>query len=257
MNEAVGVDVSKAVLDVIVHGNPRQTSYTNDTKGHKKLVRTLLALKPRQVVIESTGCYDLAVTDAMHDAGLPVVRINPRQARDFAKATGQLSKTDRLDACVLARMGQVLDLPRYEPKSAWQRRLSEWTQRRTQVVDMLSAERQLQAPFFLGGTDVWVAFPTAEMSHEKKMMSLRGNNPHFSKAVVFHELNRAEVAVLGAFQRGAGRLRATARFVDVESGEILVAVKVDRPENDVFELQDELAKQVKDGVRTVKERMRP
>lgn len=142
VNEAVGVDVSKAVLDVIVHGNPRQTSYTNDTKGHKKLVRTLLALKPRQVVIESTGCYDLAVTDAMHDAGLPVVRINPRQARDFAKATGQLSKTDRLDACVLARMGQVLDLPRYEPKSAWQRRLSEWTQRRTQVVDMLSAERQ-------------------------------------------------------------------------------------------------------------------
>ncbi len=67
----------------------------------------------------------------------------------------------------------------------------------------------------------------------------------------------AEVAVLGAFQRGAGRLRATARFVDVETGEVLVAVKVDRPENDVFELQDELAKQVKEGVRTVKERMRP
>lgn len=142
MHEAVGVDVSKAVLDVAVHGNRRQMSFTNDAKGHKKLVAALLPLKPRQVVIESTGCYDLAVTDAMHDAGLPVARINPRQGRDFAKATGQLAKTDRLDACVLARMGQVLDLPRYEPKSVWQRRLSEWTQRRTQVVDMLSAERQ-------------------------------------------------------------------------------------------------------------------
>ncbi len=63
-------------------------------------------------------------------------------ARDFAKATGQLAKTDRLDAFVLARMGQVLDMPRYEPKSPWQRRLGEWTQRRTQLVDMLAAERQ-------------------------------------------------------------------------------------------------------------------
>lgn len=145
VHEAVGVDVSKAVLDVAIHGNPRQMSFTNDAKGHKKLIAALLPLKPRQVVIESTGCYDLAVTDAMHDAGLPVVRINPRQGRDFARATGQLAKTDRLDACVLARMGQVLDLPRYEPKSAWQRRLSEWTQRRTQVVDMLAAERQRAA----------------------------------------------------------------------------------------------------------------
>ena len=60
--------------------------------------------------------------------------------------------------------------------------------RRDWRMNMLSAERQLQAPFFLGGTDVWVAFPTAEMPHEKKLMSLRGNNRHFSRAVVHHEL---------------------------------------------------------------------
>lgn len=142
MNEAVGVDVSKAVLDVAIHGTSKQWSFTNDTKGRRRLVAFLLPRKPRQVVIESTGCYDLKVTDAMHQAGLPVVRLNPRQGRDFAKATGQLAKTDRLDAFVLARMGQVLDLPRYEPKLPWQRRLGEWTQRRTQLVDMLSAERQ-------------------------------------------------------------------------------------------------------------------
>ena len=142
MNEAIGVDVSKAVLDVAIHGNSKPFSFPNDAKGRRQLVAFLLPLKPRQVVIESTGCYDLKATDAMHKAGLPVVRLNPRQARDFAKATGQLAKTDRLDAFVLARMGQVLDMPRYEPKLAWQRRLGEWTQRRTQIVDMLAAERQ-------------------------------------------------------------------------------------------------------------------
>ena len=142
MNEAVGVDVSKAVLDVAIHGTSKQWSFGNDAKGRRKLVAFLLPLKPRQVVIESTGSYDLKVTDAMHEAGLPVVRLNPRQGRDFARATGQLAKTDRLDAFVLARMGQVLDLPRYEPKLPWQRRLGEWTQRRTQLVDMLTAERQ-------------------------------------------------------------------------------------------------------------------
>lgn len=142
MNEAVGVDVSKAVLDVAVHGSSKPRSFSNDAAGRRKLMAFLLPLQPRQVVIESTGCYDLKVTDAMHDAGLPVVRINPRQGRDFAKATGQLAKTDRLDASILARMGQVLEMPRYEPKSAWQRRLGEWTQRRSQLVDMLSAERQ-------------------------------------------------------------------------------------------------------------------
>lgn len=67
----------------------------------------------------------------------------------------------------------------------------------------------------------------------------------------------AEVAVLGSYQRAAGQLRANARFVDVETGEILAAVKVERPENDVFELQDELAKRVREAVRDVRGRMRP
>ena len=142
MNEAIGVDVSKAVLDVAIHGTSKQWSFANDAKGRRRLVAFLLPRQPRQVVIESTGCYDIKATDAIHDAGLPVVRLNPRQARDFARATGQLAKTDRLDAFVLARMGQVLDMPCYQPKLPWQRRLGEWTQRRTQLVDMLAAERQ-------------------------------------------------------------------------------------------------------------------
>lgn len=141
MNGAIGIDVSKASLDVAIHGQVRQTTFPNTPQGHRQLGQWLLSLQPAQVVLESTGSYDQAVVDALFQAGLPVVRMNPRQVRDFAKATGQLAKTDRLDAFVLARMGHVLELPRYEPKAAWQRRLGEWVQRRTQLVEMLVAER--------------------------------------------------------------------------------------------------------------------
>lgn len=142
MSSAIGIDVSKARLDVAIHGQARQTQFPNTPQGHRRLVKWLTSLAPRQVVLESTGSYDQAVVDALFAAGLPVVRINPRQARDFAKATGQLAKTDRLDAFVLAHMGHALALPRYEPRAGWQRRLGEWVQRRRQVVEMLVAERQ-------------------------------------------------------------------------------------------------------------------
>jgi transposase len=145
VNDAIGIDVSKATLDVAVHGRTQQASFANTAVGHRRLAKWLLALQPRQVVLEATGRYDQAALDALHAAGLPVVRMNPRQVRDFAKATGQLAKTDRLDAAVLARMAHALELPRYEPKSAWQRRLGEWTQRRRQLVDTLVTERQRAA----------------------------------------------------------------------------------------------------------------
>jgi len=141
MSGAIGIDVSKASLDVAIHGDSQQKSFPNTPQGHRQLGKWLVKLTPRQVVLESTGSYDQAVVDALYEAGLPVVRMNPRQVRDFAKATGQLAKTDRLDAFVLARMGHVLELPRYAPKAQWQRRLAEWVHRRTQVVDMLVAER--------------------------------------------------------------------------------------------------------------------
>lgn len=142
MKDAVGIDVSKATLDVAIHGQNKQFSYPNCAKGHRRLAKWLTGLEPRQIVLESTGRYDQAALDVLAAAGLPVVRMNPRQVRDFAKATGQLAKTDRLDAAVLALMGHTLELPHYEPKADWQRRLGEWTQRRKQILDMLVSERQ-------------------------------------------------------------------------------------------------------------------
>lgn len=146
MSDAIGIDVSKARLDVAIHGQPQQKPFPNSAAGRRKLVQWLLPRQPKQVLLESTGHYDQAVADALHAAGLPVVRMNPRQVRDFARSTGQLAKTDRLDAFALAHMAAVMPLRPYRPKADWQRRLAEWTQRRRQLLDLRVAERQRLEP---------------------------------------------------------------------------------------------------------------
>lgn len=141
----IGIDVSKATLDVAVHQGGHR-SFANTATGHRKLILWLKTLPVRQVVLEPTGGYEQDVLDTLHAAGLPVVRANARQVRDFARATGQLAKTDRLDAAVLAHIAQVLDLPAYQPPAPWQRRLAEHVQSRRQVVQLLvRAEQQLRA----------------------------------------------------------------------------------------------------------------
>lgn len=141
----IGIDVSKATLDVVVHEGPHR-QFDNTPAGHRVLAAWLKTLLVRRVVLEPTGGYEQDVLDALHAAGLPMVRVNARQVRHFARATGQLAKTDRLDAAVLAQIAQVLDLPRYQPPAPWQRRLAEHVQSRRQVVQLLiSAEQQLRS----------------------------------------------------------------------------------------------------------------
>ena len=142
MHGGIGIDVSKSTLDVAVHATGETRSVPNTATHWRKLATWLLTLQPRQVVLEASGGYEQAALDALFEAGLPMVRVNPRQARDFAKATGQLAKTDRLDAQVLAHMAQVLTLVSYQPRSAEQRRLAQWVLRRDQVVQMRVSERQ-------------------------------------------------------------------------------------------------------------------
>ncbi|WP_433852013.1 IS110 family transposase [Stenotrophomonas nitritireducens] len=129
----IGIDVSKATLDVAVHQGGHR-SFANTAAGHRKLILWLKTLPVRQVVLEPTGGYEQDVLDTLHAAGLPVVRANARQVRDFARAT------------VLAHIAQVLDLPAYQPPAPWQRRLAEHVQSRRQVVQLLvRAEQQLRA----------------------------------------------------------------------------------------------------------------
>lgn len=98
----VGVDVAKAELVVAARPSDERWSVANDERGARTLAERLKRDAPALVVLEATGGYELAAVAALAAAGLPVVVANPRQVRDFARATGQLAKTDRIDAGVLA-----------------------------------------------------------------------------------------------------------------------------------------------------------
>lgn len=141
---AVGIDVGKAALDVAFDGATGVTRFKNTTAGIRKLVRRLMSLADARVVVEATGGYEDALLEACCDAELWVCRINPRQARDFARATGELAKTDAIDAQLLCLLSRLFAgrLRRYEAPVPWQRELRDWLRRRGQVVITLQAQKQ-------------------------------------------------------------------------------------------------------------------
>ena len=104
----VGIDVAKAQLDIALRPAGERWAVPNDARGIAPLVDRLQALQPTLIVLEATGGLERAATAALAAAGLPVVVVNPRQARDFARATGQLAKTDALDARALAHCADVI-----------------------------------------------------------------------------------------------------------------------------------------------------
>lgn len=137
----VGVDVSKAQLDVSLRPNGRHWRVANDDEGITALVDELQARQPAVVVLEATGGWELSVVAALAAAGLPVAVVNPRQVRDFAKATGRLAKSDRIDAQTLARFGEAVQ-PRPRPlPDAETKAFGDLLARRRQLVTMLTAER--------------------------------------------------------------------------------------------------------------------
>lgn len=137
----VGIDVSKARLDVAVLPSEQAWQVSNDAQGHSELVKRLQELQPERVILEASGGFEVCAVAALVCAELPAVVVNPRQVRDFAKASGQLAKTDRLDARVLAQFGQVFK-PALRPlPDATTRLLSALLTRRRQIQDMLTAER--------------------------------------------------------------------------------------------------------------------
>ena len=136
----VGIDVAKAQLDIAVRPTGDRWTVPNDEAGLAALVAQFQAVPPTLVVLEATGGYQRAVVAALAAAGLPVVVANPRQTRDFAKATGQLAKTDALDARALAHFAEaVRPTPRPVP-DAQTEELRALLTRRRQLVAMRTAE---------------------------------------------------------------------------------------------------------------------
>jgi transposase len=137
----VGIDVAKAELVIAVRPAGERWVVPNDDAGVKRLVLRLRHLAPTLVVLEATGGYERAAVAALAAAGVPLVVANPRQVRDFARATGQLAKTDRIDADTLALFAErVRPEPRPLPDEA-ARALDGLLTRRRQVLGMLVAER--------------------------------------------------------------------------------------------------------------------
>lgn len=137
----IGIDVSKDRLDMAVYPGERVWNYPNQAQSFPALVSELQSLQPELVVMEATGALETAVAAALAAAALPLAIVNPRQVRDFAKAKGQLAKTDRIDAQVLAHFACAIHpAPQILP-DAEQQRFGALVARRRQLVEMLVAER--------------------------------------------------------------------------------------------------------------------
>lgn len=136
----VGVDVSKETLDVFIRPLAERLKVENHPKGHAELLERLRGCSVDRIVLEATGGYEAAAALALRQADLPACVVNPRQVRDFKKSTGQLAKTDGIDAEVLAHFAEVIH-PEVRPlPDPLARELSALVARRHQLVEMRTAE---------------------------------------------------------------------------------------------------------------------
>lgn len=143
----VGVDVAKNALDVAVSDSNEVRRFANDDAGVRQAVVYITGFRPTRIILEATGRLEMPLAAALQAAGLPVAVINPRQVRDFARATGALAKTDAIDARILALFGVRVkpDIRPLPDKEA--REMGSLLRRRLQIVEMLTSEhnRTLQA----------------------------------------------------------------------------------------------------------------
>lgn len=137
----VGIDVSKAWLDIAMHEQEETFRVSNDAAGIASLVKRLKKLKPTLIVLEPTGGFEMLVVAELTHANLPAVVVNAKRVRDFARATGQLAKTDKLDAKVLAHFAMAVRPPVRSLRSAEEEQLTALLTRRRQVLDMLTVEK--------------------------------------------------------------------------------------------------------------------
>ena len=233
----VGVDVSKDRLDVAFRPIGQVFSFSNDHDGIDKLVQKFAEVKPFLIVLEATGGYELALTAAFMREGLPAVMINPRQARDFAKATGKLAKTDKIDANNLAHYAEAIQPQVRALPDERQKELSLMLTRQRQVVEMLAMEKnRLQnCPSTRVKKDVethieWLKAQIKELdkdlgsfvfespawrAKDELLKSVPGVGPTVSRALIAYlpelgTLDRKKIAALvglAPFNRDSGKMR--------------------------------------------------
>lgn len=151
MAGCAGIDVSKDHLDWTLDSGGKVRQVPNTPAGVRRLVRKLQSLELDRVVLEATGGYERGLFQALSDAGVPVVRINPKRARDFGKGMGVLAKNDAIDARLLALYGAKAEPKRVPARSAQENRMSELAARRRQLIQLITMEknRREQMPRWL------------------------------------------------------------------------------------------------------------
>jgi len=141
MTETIGIDVSKSVFDVAAFSGDSLGRYDYTSAGMRQAVRAMRRLKPERIVMEATGGYEARLARYLHEHGLPVAVVNPRRVRDFARATGRMAKTDKIDAAIIARFAGMLDPRPTPPISPEGLRRKALTARRRQLMEMRTAEK--------------------------------------------------------------------------------------------------------------------
>jgi len=140
----IGIDISKALLDVATYPDGQIKQFTNNKKGHKALVKWFASLHTKLIVFEATGAYHRGLERFLAERGFAFSKVNPRQARRFAEATGKLAKTDRVDALMLARFGELLEPPHSASKSQTLDELDELLMARRALVKDRTAAKNRQ-----------------------------------------------------------------------------------------------------------------
>ena len=137
----IGIDVSKEHLDVALYPDDTCHRFAYDERGVADITEYLRKIHPTIVVLEATGGYETLIAASLSSAGIPVALTNPRQIRDFAKATGKLAKTDNIDAKIIAHFGAAVK-PLPKPVSDEQaQEFKDVLLRRRQVIEMITAEK--------------------------------------------------------------------------------------------------------------------
>lgn len=140
MQNTIGIDVSKDMLDAYRLSDRQHVRFANERAGVKALMRWVGGKTPTLIVFEATGAYHRQLETALAGRSVAYAKVNPRQARRFAEATGRLAKTDRVDAAMLAKMGAVLELDAQPPKTEILQGLKDlMTARRALIKDRIAA----------------------------------------------------------------------------------------------------------------------
>jgi transposase len=233
----VGIDVAKDRLDVHLRPADEAFSVARDGEGIEELAKRLSAAAPALVVLEATGGFETIVAAGLAAAGLPVAVVNPRQIRDFARATARLAKTDRLDAAVIAHFAEAVKPPPRPLGDAQSRLLGELMARRRQLIEMIGAEsnrrRMLTARRTLKSVDRVLATLKAQLEQidddiditiratpawreaEDLLISVPAVGPTIARTLIAElpelgRLDRRQIAALtgvAPFNRDSGTLR--------------------------------------------------